>query len=142
MPKFTKIFISVCALSFVLFGAVATDVQSQMEISKEAVEAEPPLTQADIDAFVEFYPKFDLKESDAQDENFEKVAKAMGITPTRLVYIIMKSSVGIMIVSDPSKKEEYLSDDESGPMVPNDAEQAIIAKNINEIIAAMSSQYR
>lgn len=100
--------------------------------------AEPPLTQADIDAFVKYAPElYKLPEGD--DEGAQKILQKAGWTDVRSAYVAFKIAAATSIKTDPSSA--VIFEAMMPEMMPLPAEQALVGKNMDQILK-VSEQFR
>lgn len=135
-----KFFAAVLLVSFVACGAAfaASEAELQQQAIAEAMAAmanEPPITQADIDAFLTMAPQADAVMNDPVAT--VKLYQDNNMTPQRFGVIGGKISIGILLSQGITKEQLASFGQFPDYMVPNDAEQALIDKNIDTIMAVM-----
>lgn len=121
-------------------GAFAgTEAEAQEQAIAAAMEAmanEPPLSQADIDAFLNMAPKVEEVMND--QEAVLKLYRDNNVTPQRFGLVSTRISVGLLMSAQGLTREQLAA---SGQfldfMLPNDEEVALIAKNMDAIMKAL-----
>lgn len=135
-----KFFAAVLLTSFVACGAAfaGTQAELQQQAIAEAMAAmanEPPLTQADIDAFLKMAPQAEAVMSDPAAT--VKLYQDNNMTPQRFGVVGGKISVGVLLSQGVTREQLASFGQFPEYMVPNDDEVALIGKNIETIMQVM-----
>lgn len=130
-------------ITFIAFFCITPASFAQVVTSEEneniaILLAEPPLTQADIDAFVKYAPElYKLPEGD--DAAAQKILDKASWTDVRLAYVAFKIAAATSIKMDPSSAAIFEA--MMPEMMPLPEEQALVEKNLAQILK-VSEQFR
>jgi len=98
-----------------------------------AFKKEPPLSQADIDVLLLFWPQIAVN---SHPMKVAEIRKKAGLTETRLTYICEKTILGMRAIYNGFSREE-LSDGNTHPvLIPGEAEMALIEKHMDALKSA------
>lgn len=120
------------ALCLALLSASASLAQvPDGELSPEMLELlakEPPLTQADIDAFITVIPQLAALEEEADEDSASAIWEAAGLTKSRTAFIFSRISIA-MLIAEGTPAEFLDSLDIPGVMKPDQGDVELVVKN-------------
>ncbi len=118
-------------------GAVfAADAQEEaVAAAMAAMASQPELTQADIDAYLALTPK--VAAAAADPAAVMKAYEESGLSPERLGSVATKITLGMALSQGATREQLGAGGQTPEFMFPNDAETALIAKNMPAIMQVM-----
>lgn len=118
----TAVLVALTAMPALAAKRDATPEQTEALFAKQA-----PLSQNDIDIFIENYAAF---KSLSDNASFNRLADETGLSSIRVGYIKTKIEFGYIIVQRPDYKE-HLENQSDMPrsLIPSDAEISLIKRN-------------
>jgi hypothetical protein len=102
-------------------------------------KAETPLSTADIDFFVFALPYFKTEKA---KENILEIARWHGISENRAGVIMVKMSLGISLLQEPSSRAELSEKFGSEIYLPTAEEMLLIVNNKKRIVEAIRESER
>lgn len=138
-----KFFAAVLLTSFVACGAVfaGTDAELEEQAMAEAMAAmanEPPLTQADIDAFLTMAPQVEEVMND--QDAILKLYQDNNMNPQRFGFVGGRISIGILMAQGITREQLEAVGQFPEFMFPNADEVALINQNLDEIVAILNPE--
>jgi hypothetical protein len=124
-----------CGQAFAADAAADAQQEQAIAAAMAAMANQPPLTQADIDAFIELSPKMAAAAND--QAAVLKLVQESGIAPERLGLISTKISIGFALAQGMTREQMSANGQVPEFMFPSDAETALIKENTNAIMQAM-----
>ena len=142
LPLLTAFIIAACLLSYTIAPAATPIVLTPAE--EAALAKEPPLAQADVDAFIAYGPAL-IKAFNLNDaQTAETVLNRTGWSKTRSSYVISKISYGYAVAIQPRAAKTMLeSAGIPAVLMPSATELELIKQNmpaLDEIFGALTSR--
>lgn len=116
-----------------IFGsgnALAEDLEIDDAMSA-ALLAEPPLTQADIDKFIKYFPEIENADAAGDDAALQKILQEAQWTEIRMNYVIFKTGYTCVMLQEPESEEFFRTF--FPEFMPSDDERALIKQNIEKV---------
>lgn len=110
--------------------AMADDIEID-ETLAAALAQEAPLTQADIDKFIRYFPELDRAADD--DAATQKILRQAQWTKTRMVYVVFKIGYTLTMLEEPESEAFFQSF--FPEFMPLESERALIQHNIDKVSA-------
>jgi len=136
------LFFMVLALGAALapFSSAQEEVHSDIpQAVIETLDAEPPLGQADVDAYIKIMPEMTKLLSDPQSA--ESLAASLNLSQIRFSYIVAKVPLTMALASGADPKALGL-DSLPKALHPSDKELALVKGNLEALITAAEETNR
>ena len=95
-----------------------------------AFKKEPPLSQADIDILLLFWPQIRVN---SHPMKVAEICKKAGLTETRLIFISARTVLGMSALHNDIPREKFFDDSVHPVLVPSEAEMALIEKHMTAL---------
>jgi hypothetical protein len=105
----------------------------------ETLDGEPPLSQADIDAYIKIMPELTRLLNDPQSA--EQLAASLNLSQSRFSYIVAKVGLTMALASGADPKMLGL-DSLPKALHPSDRELRLVKDNLEALIAPAEEAYR
>lgn len=115
------------AFALVCGAAAAATPAEQQAQAMAALAQQPPLSQADLDAFVKMVPEISKVMNDPNA--IMKLYQDNGVSPERFALVSSKITIGFMMNQGMTKDQILATGQVPEVMIPNDAELALIKKS-------------
>lgn len=129
-----------CGLTLLLVGAALAQSGADQTMA-EAFSQEPPLSQNDVDAYLEAFPL--LKESGAGQGRVAEVFEKAGLSETRGIYVVVKVGQAYAVLGFEkelgAEAAESYRDSLEDAFKPTADEVALVRKNKDKLDAAMAA---
>jgi hypothetical protein len=136
------LFLMVLALGAALaaFSSAQEEVHSDIpQAVIETLDAEPPLSQADVDAYVKIMPEMTKLLSDPQSA--ENLAASLNLSQIRFSYIVAKVPLTMALASGADPKALGL-DSLPKALHPSDQELRLVKGNLEKLVTAAEEANR
>lgn len=108
--------------------ALAYDIEIDDALAA-ALAREAPLTQADVDKFIKYFPELDRVAGD--DAATQNILRQAQWTETRMVYVVFKIGYTCVMLEEPESKDFFQAF--FPEFMPLESERALIQQNIDSV---------
>lgn len=135
LKKYAVMLLFAVAVACGSVGSVYAQDADAVAAAMAMLNNEPPLTQADIDAYLKMAPEVNKVMGDMNATM--KLYQDNNISPQRFAIVGGKIAMGISMAQGLTREQLTASGQVPEFMLPNDAEAALIQKNMSAIMGAM-----
>jgi hypothetical protein len=126
-------------LALLIFISSASPSFSQLsgpDMDPTLFESASPLTEQEVKNVIELLPR--IHQKDLTVETFNALAEEKNMTPERLNFAVVKTTLGLMIALKPESRAEAAKIAKTEKALPTDAELEVIKLHIDELTAVFS----
>lgn len=132
---FTALMLTLLLTCGTVFAATEQEMQNATDQAMAAMMNEPPMTQADIETFVNMMAEID---GVMGDENaIMKLYMDHNITPQRFSIVSTKITLGTVMNQGVTREQILTSGQVPEFMIPSDAEIELVSNNMDTLIKMM-----
>lgn len=131
------LFVVLIMVTFGLFHsgkALADDIEID-EALTTALAQEAPLTQADIDKFIKYFPELDNVDGD--DIAQQNILRQAQWTETRMIYVVFKVGYTLVMLEEPDSEAFFQTF--FPEFMPLESERVLIQQNIEKVSALIEN---